>query len=240
MSGKLAVVTLSIPADSKNNRWMKAGLPSKKEYAKRVGADFINIIQPKLGGSVASEKYQIGGMLDRYDRVVYLDADLFIRPDAPSLFEVVPADHFGIFNESTYLAPDKTRKTRTALMKWLLDGWPGCLCPFYANNGVFICSKEHQWLFDHAGLNRKLNTYEQTHMVYRIWEALQQQEPKIKVHWLSMAWNWMPRTWVGGVGPGWVSEPMPDPCWVYHYPCHRPEERATLLEGLNKRYGCTQ
>ncbi len=240
MSGKLAVVTLSIPADSKNNRWMKAGLPSKKEYAKRIGADFINITQPKLGGSVASEKYQIGGMLDRYDRVVYLDADLFIRPDAPSLFDVVPADHFGIFDES--YGGDPLRE-RTALMAWLRDGFPGCKCPHYFNNGVFVTSQEHQWLFDHANLNRKLTTYEQTQMVHRLWEALSTIPPQVKVHFLSKSWNWMPRTWVGNresPRTGWIPEPKPDPCWITHLPCHRPEERATLLEDLNKRYGCTQ
>ena len=236
---KTAVVTLSI-SSPQNDEWIAAGLPSKREYARRIGADFVNITERRLGGSVASEKYQIGGMLGEYDRVAYLDADLVIDPSAPNIFDLVPPDHFGIFDESTYLAADGTRQERTALMSWLRDGWPGCLCPFYSNNGVFVCSREHQRLFDWRTLNKKLNTYEQTHMCYRIWEALQASPPRIKVHWLSQSWNWMPRTWVGNdVSPekGWVPEPKPDPCYVFHYPCHNPAERMAAMESLNAKYG---
>lgn len=258
---KTALVTLCIKRDADNAKWMDAGLPSKVKYAANIGADFINITEPRLGGSVASEKYQIGGMLNKYDRIIYMDADLLIVPDAPNLFDVVPADHFGIFDES-YAGP----MLRTSLMAWLLEGWPGCPCPFYANNGLFVCSREHQWLFDHAALNRRLKTYEQTQMVYRLWEALVASsckkcggvgfergstqtgltdrpckecghKQKIKVKWLDKCWNWMPRTWIGGPDPGWVLEPQPDPCWVHHFPCHNFSERLANIEALNERHG---
>ncbi len=239
---KTAVVTLCVQTDPRNACWMEAGLPSKRAYAKNIGAEFINITQPLLGGSVASEKYQVGDMLYDFDRILYLDADLAIDPKAPNIFDVVPADHFGIFDESTYQADDGTRQPRTALLAWLKEGWPDDPCEFYCNNGVFVCSREHRWLFDHRGLNRKISTYEQTCMSRKIWEALETQPypsvpPGIKVHWLAKSWNWMPRTWIGGPKPGWVPEPEPDPCWVHHYPCHNPQERTAALEALNRRYG---
>ena len=237
---RTAVVTLSISTDPRNASWLAAGLPSKQAYARAIGADFINIAEPKLGGSVASEKYQIGDLLHRYDRVFYLDADLFIRPDAPNIFTVVPPDYLGIFDESTYRAPDGTRRPREALLAWLREGWPDDPCEFYCNNGVFVCSREHRWLFDHAGLNRKISTYEQTCMSRKIWESLRcQNPPRLKVHWLTMSWNFMPRTWVGNtVSPatGWVKEAPPEPLYVCHYPCHSPTERATALEALNRKY----
>jgi hypothetical protein len=211
---------------------MEAGLPSKKEYARQIGADFINITIPKLGGSIAMEKYQIGGLLNDYDRILYLDADLVIDPAAPNIFARIPETHFGIFDES-----QSTIGPRHALLAWLKDGWPDCPCTFYTNNGVFVCSREHQWLFDYKTLNRQLNTYEQTNMVYRIWEALNSSPPRIKIHWLEKSWNYMPRTWIGGPAPGWIPEPEPDPCWVHHYPCHRPEERTSAMNDLNRRYG---
>jgi hypothetical protein len=232
------VVTLSIAADGRNEAWMAAGLPSKQAYSKRIGADLVNITERQLGGSPANEKYQIGKLLDEYDRVFYLDADLVIDPSAPNIFEVVSEGCFGIFDESTYLAPDGGRKERTALTAWLRDGFPGCRCPWYANNGVFVCSKEHLWLFDPSDLSRSTaHAWEQTVMNHRLWEATQQDPPRVKIHWLSMAWNWMPRTWVGGQDPGWVPEPCPDPCWVSHFPCHRPEERLAAMAALNRRYG---
>jgi len=230
---KTAVVTLCI-AHPVNSGWMAAGLPSKQEYARRIGADFLNITEKKLGGSVASEKYQIGEMLNDYDRILYLDADLFICPDAPNIFDVVPKDCFGIFDESWGGYP---RRERTSLMAWLRDAYPGCKCPWYFNNGVFVCSREHQWLFDHKDINWKAQTAEQTHMTYRIWEALQSSPPRIKVHPLAKSWNWMPHTWISGPAPGWTPEPKPDPCWVTHLPCHRPEERVAVISSLNKEYG---
>lgn len=231
---KTALVTLCIPQGN-NAAWMDAGLPSKRAHAQHIGAEFVNITQAKLGGAVASEKYQIGDMLANFDRIIYMDADMFVVPDAPSLFDVVPEDHFGIFDESqSVIGP------RTALLAWLKQGWPDCPCEFYANNGLFVCSREHRWLFDHKTLNTKLGyAYEQTHMTHRIWEALWHNPPQIKVHWLAKNWNWMPRTWVGDESSptGWVSEPQPDPCWIHHFPCHRPEERLAAITALNKKHG---
>jgi hypothetical protein len=226
---KTALVTLCIKRDAANARWMDAGLPSKVKYAKHIGANFINITEAKLGGSVAMEKYQIGEMLNKYDRIIYMDADLFVVSDAPNLFHVMPADHFGIFDESHGGEP---RRLRTSLMDWLPKGHP---CNFYANNGLFVCSKYHQWLFNINGLDRSLNTYEQTCMNVRLWDNWQ--VGGIKIHWLTKSWNWMPRTWIGGPDPGWVPEPQPDPCWVHHFPCHRPEERTAAINALNAKYG---
>jgi hypothetical protein len=220
-----AVVTLSISYPP-NDRWMTAGLPSKKEYAKRIGATFINITQRHLFGSVAMEKYQIGKMLNEFDRVFYLDADLVIDPGAPNIFQEVPADHFAAYDEG-----------RPALYAWLKEGWPDDPCEFYANNGVFVCSREHQWLFDHETLNRRLNTYEQTCMSRRIWEALKDNPPRIKMQWLSQSWNYMPHLYIGGPPPGWVENTIPDPIHIYHYPCHRPQEREVAMESLNRRFG---
>jgi hypothetical protein len=222
---KTAVVTLSIP-NHHNDRWMAAGLPSKQEYARRIGASFINITNLTLGGSVAMEKYRIGEMLEEFGRVFYLDADLVIDPDAPNIFDEVPSDHWGAYDEG-----------RPALTAWVKEGWPDYSSPMYLNNGVFVCSKRHQWLFDYKTLNRKLNTYEQTHMHYRIWEALQKTPPNIKLYQLSQSWNYMPHLYIGGPAPGWIENTIPKPIWIYHYPCHRPEERATAMEELNKRFG---
>jgi hypothetical protein len=224
---KTAVVTLSIACDH-NNCWMEAGLPSKRRYAKNIGADFINITDRKYHISVAAEKYQIGEMLGEYERVFYLDADLTIDPSAPNIFDVVPVDHFGCYDEG-----------RPALYAWLKEGWPDDPCEFYCNNGVFVCSREHQWLFDWRTLNRRLNTYEQTHMSRRIWEATKANPPRIRVHWLPQNWNFMPHLWVGNVDSpknGWLLQEPPDPCYIHHYPCHNPEERTAAMTALNRRY----
>lgn len=226
---KTAIVMLRIERDETNAKWMRAGLLSKRVYAKNVGADFVEITEPKFPGPIAAQKYQIGGMLDTYDRIFYLDADTFIAPDAPDIFDAVPHGCFGIFDES-----QSTQGPRMALLAWL----GRCPSTFYANNGVFVCDRSHRWLFDWKGIDCRVYAHEQTLMTQRLWEALHAKPyPRVLIHWLSKSWNYMPRTWIGGEAPGWIPEPQPEQVFVHHFPCHRPEERLANIEALNRRYG---
>ena len=176
MKSKTAVVTLSILSDPNNAGWIAAGLPSKRAYAREIGAVSRSRDHSWAGSVAMGRRTNNGSLLDVYDCVIYLDADLAIYLKAPNLFDVVPEDHWGCFDEGWTEGAGK----RHALFAWLKEGWPDDPCDLYANNGVFICSREHQWLFDYRTLNRKLNTYEQTCMSRRIWEALQAQPPRIE------------------------------------------------------------
>ena len=71
-------------------------------YAEKCDAELIVMSE----GDVPSAHWLKFGMYDllhkQFDRIAFIDADILIRPDTPSLFDIVPEDQFGIFNEGFY------------------------------------------------------------------------------------------------------------------------------------------
>jgi lipopolysaccharide biosynthesis glycosyltransferase len=138
--------------------------PILKHYAKKVKADFIPIEDSLFPNDPILDKFRIGTFLNNYDRLIYFDSDLVIRPDCPDLFKIVPQNRFGAYDESSSFG--------------FMTNFPGCgeapmyeriyhmikLCKLwkleipqvvmgeidkvsYFNTGVYVCSKEHQQLF---------------------------------------------------------------------------------------------
>ena len=62
--------------------------PTLEAYAERIGAKFI-----VLGKSEIHKLLQYD-----YERIILVDSDLIIRPDTPSLFDVVPEGWVGAYN----------------------------------------------------------------------------------------------------------------------------------------------
>lgn len=94
MSGyKTAIYTLNIPL--RENDIFQYCMKSIAKYADKVKADFImrtSILDHVLSDetdykNVIMEKFYIKELLKYYDRVLYVDADVLIRPDAPNIFE---------------------------------------------------------------------------------------------------------------------------------------------------------
>ncbi len=90
-SGK-AVITLNLHND---------GMPdnvraSQRAAAERWGAEYVEITRPLFGWQDAMlEKLHLDRHATSYERVVYLDRDVVVRADCPSLFDLVPEDHIG-------------------------------------------------------------------------------------------------------------------------------------------------
>ena len=90
-SGK-AVITLNLYND---------GMPenvraSQRAAAERWGAEYVEITRPLFGWQDAMlEKLHLDQHAAAYERVVYLDRDVVVRADCPSLFDMVPEDHMG-------------------------------------------------------------------------------------------------------------------------------------------------
>lgn len=141
-----AVVTVSIGDEYKTLGTLLH--PSKYTYARRVGAEFVEIRTRKWPDIHPNfEKLQIRDVLDVYDRILYLDCDTLIRHDTPDLFNLVPETHFAAYNDCWWggwdLAP---------------NAWPDFRAPHYGvepvaitryfNSGVMLASKCHQHVFD--------------------------------------------------------------------------------------------
>jgi FkbM family methyltransferase len=80
--------------------------PFLEDYARRCRADFAAITEPTLPPELRMlEKLRLRDYLGPYDRVLWLDADVLARPDAPDLFGLVPPTHWASGDHAAY-CPD--------------------------------------------------------------------------------------------------------------------------------------
>jgi hypothetical protein len=119
--------------------------PSIKAYADKIGAEFIVIDRKQISETTIHwEKFQIFNLLNKYERIIFIDTDIIIREDCPNLFDVVPADRLGAFNEAPFtlrsyeMMLDICKKYEKQLPKW--DGR-------YFNTGVMVISRHHKSIF---------------------------------------------------------------------------------------------
>lgn len=128
--------------------------PQMAAYAKRVGAEFKVIEVPAEQSSACCwEKYRIVHLLREYERVLYLDTDVFVKDGAEDIFEAVPADRFGAFNE----IPNMTEFINMIYAAFLREiGVNGgkekkYLAAPYFNAGVMLASRGQEKAFLYPG-----------------------------------------------------------------------------------------
>ena len=90
------------------------------------------------------EKFQTMDYLDRYDRVLMLDADALMSPHCPDVFEAVPEEAIGgVFEDVGSRA--KSRSMEIAKIKELaIDPRLGDWRTGYMNSGVMVLSRCHR------------------------------------------------------------------------------------------------
>lgn len=120
--------------------------PTFAAYAKRCDADYVVIRNRVFRDNIHPhwEKLRIGSMLEWYDRVIYLDTDMIVASDAPSLFEVVPFKCFGAMNEALY--GDRLNDLEEGGVQHGLSGLVFSEYRYY-NLGVMVFDKNHEELF---------------------------------------------------------------------------------------------
>jgi hypothetical protein len=117
--------------------------PTIRAYAERIGAEFIVWRDVSRYQYPEYKKMEIGDLLGTYDRVLYIDTDVIVRPDAPDIFDVVPADHLGILEESKYFDRQTTTVQFMTKVGYDARDWNGK----YYNAGIYVCSRCHRELF---------------------------------------------------------------------------------------------
>ncbi len=117
------------------------------DYADRCDAELI-VLKGVDGATYPSPhwiKFGIYNLLKKeFDRIAFIDADILIRPDTPSLFGIVPEDQFGIFNEGVYAPRSMCIHEVKKVFNVTLPKWNG---KDYYNTGVFVCSRTHRYIF---------------------------------------------------------------------------------------------
>lgn len=139
--------------------------PSIRAYAERIGAEFMCIDVQKVSQTTPHwEKFQIFDLLNDYERILYVDTDIIIRDDCPSLFDEVPPLKLGAFNEAPFTIRSKemmidiARQYGTTIPSW--DGK-------YYNTGVLVISRKHKYLFKKPA-QEHFSFYEQSYLNMQI------------------------------------------------------------------------
>jgi hypothetical protein len=136
---------LTIVSGEKYGKVWKRSEPFFAHYADRCGADLLVLKELPELPSPHWAKFSIYELLKKkYDRVAFIDADILIRPDAPSLFDIVPEDQFGIFNEGLYTPRSMCIHEVKKVYNVDLPKWNG---KDYYNTGVMVVSRQYRHLF---------------------------------------------------------------------------------------------
>jgi hypothetical protein len=159
--------------------------PTFQAYARRIGADLRVIRRNRFHGQQVSNyfgKLELGRLLERYERVLYLDCDVMVSADTPDLFAEVPAETLGVYHEG--LEIDRTEEF--ARIEARFGRIPGWTTARYFNSGVMVLGRTHRPLFDTpASFEMGTYFYDQT---YLNWKA---QSLHLAMHSLDRRFNGM-------------------------------------------------
>lgn len=127
----------------------------------RWGCDFVEFTEPLRDIHHFWQKAFAPLRLADYDRVIQLDADMLIRWDAPSPFDLVPEDHIGVVSARQFDPPEFDRAESAAsiisrhrdkcVRVWAARmGMEPCHDSKHLNGGLFLYSpRHHEQLFRH-------------------------------------------------------------------------------------------
>lgn len=170
-------------------------IPSIHNYARKCNADFI-LLRERTQGSLFNEKFRVKPFVERYKRTIVLSPNLLIKEECPNLFELVPENSVGVYDDSvTYFEKnpnldDMLRRKRALMLSKRFSVIPlispedisvieylSNSMPTLYSNDVVVCSKQHSEIWnpinflikddDLAGqLWTELNIYENDYSVY--------------------------------------------------------------------------
>lgn len=135
--------------------WADISHAGTRRYAEACGADFFVLSGAGLKSLWPGfSKLLLGELLNNYDRMLYVDTDILISPDAPNIFELVPADKVGATVVDT-LEPEYAPAVANG---WFQNDIRLTQQMFgeaqwqegYFNSGSLLFSKQHKCVFDQA------------------------------------------------------------------------------------------
>lgn len=88
-----------IPATENQLEILDITRDSIKAYAEKCGADYIELTGDQYPRWPMANKYRVHEVTKTYEKTLYLDCDIYIKPDTPNLFEITPDDKISAFDE---------------------------------------------------------------------------------------------------------------------------------------------
>jgi hypothetical protein len=81
---------------------LKYTKPLMEAYADRVNADLV-VLTNKTQDWWGLEKFRVHAFAKAYERTLFVDADVFLTPDTPDMFELVPTSHVAMHDDWPHL-----------------------------------------------------------------------------------------------------------------------------------------
>jgi len=133
---KNAIVTLCIGAEAEEMG--RVAHPRMRNYAQRIAADFIVISQKGHPDGPHFNKFRVADLFGRFERLLFLDADILVSNRCADLFNLVPNGQLGVYFESEmYDRQYQIAQVQKALGQIVWQGG-------YFNSGVMVLSPNHR------------------------------------------------------------------------------------------------
>lgn len=122
-----------------------ASRPHAERYARHVGADFVVLDWPGHPAWPMSSKFGIGRVLDHYERIAYVDADVLLRPGCLNLFDACAPDEFGFADELPFhrSMPQFKREKEHLDFRTRMGFRAVAHLPFMFNAGVMVVPRQY-------------------------------------------------------------------------------------------------
>jgi len=161
-----------------------------RNYADKIGAEY-HIIKDHTRQwpqhRPTYEKYQMYKLLEYHDRILWIDGDVIVSPEAPNLFNLIHPDYMAALWESPTYSEHDTKRQHLKNIKKMQDaltdiGWTTGIF----NAGVMLLSKEHQKIF-HGGF--------ESYLPFQNWKwndqaILNYRRVELKIPFEGLGWKW--------------------------------------------------
>ena len=151
-------------------------------YAQRCRTDLILKTSKTISDTpwASSQRMEMEKLFDTYDRILYVDADVLIKPDAPNIFEAINDSYIHMLPENSY----NKNYIEKEVIPYIQQVKPSYKASKYYNAGVMLLNREHRKAieFVHDEYFESFR-FEQDYINYRI------DKFNMQVIDLSIKWN---------------------------------------------------
>ena len=170
-------------------------IPLMEKYAKKINAGFIYDYKKEKLDYPSYGKFKIKNFLKHYDRVLFLDIDILVKPNSPNIFDVAEEGCYAAFGEGSHC--DKNNQlSRLNPIEESSKNFGISREDFefnkdYFNNSVFIAEQIHEILFEMPENSPHMNdaTSEQNLINLRI-KLNKFKTFSLPIEFNSMNWSW--------------------------------------------------
>lgn len=118
--------------------------PLLRRYAERCGADFVLLTPPHNVRFPLASKWHVASVLEHYERIAFLDADIIVRESVPNIFDATDPAKFAACCELPEILRDYPGMIEQYQQARLGQQMPRATVTRYINSGVYVASRQHR------------------------------------------------------------------------------------------------